>query len=133
MIKRILKDDRIRQPGKRFSFIPHRFLLNGFFKSLNPSELLLYFFLTLASDKNGISYYGQKSICAQIHLGKKDYTEALSGLIEKDLVSFDGIFFQVLELPEAPVLISSVDRNLIDNLCMRIGNGGRNAKKTNCF
>lgn len=133
MKKRILKDDRIRQPGKRFSFIPHRFLLNGFFKSLNPNELLLYFFLTLASDKNGISYYGQKSICDHIHLDKKEYSEALSGLIEKDLVCFDGTFFQVLDLPEMPILLSSVNRNSIDNLCIRIGNGGRNAKKTNCF
>ena len=61
IMKRILRTDCIRQPRGRFSFIPHRFLLDGFLKALSRDELLLYFFLVLTADKNGVSYYGQAS------------------------------------------------------------------------
>ena len=55
--KKILHPDRIRRIAGGFSFIPHRFLADGFFVSLTPHELLLYFLLVLAGDRNGISFY----------------------------------------------------------------------------
>jgi len=58
--KRILKSDRIRKTNGRFSFIPHRFLLDGFFASLSHHELILYVFLVLASDKNGVSFMARR-------------------------------------------------------------------------
>jgi hypothetical protein len=85
--KRILNPDRIRRIGKGFSFIPHRFLTEGFLSSLTQAELLLYLFLVLASDRYGLSFYGYDAI------------EARNRLIEKDLIAFDGTVFQVLELP----------------------------------
>ena len=39
--KKILNPDRIRQIRGGFSFIPHRFLTDGFLRSLSPQELLL--------------------------------------------------------------------------------------------
>lgn len=122
--KRILRSDRIRYPGGRFSFIPHCFLAGGFFKSLTRDELLLYFFLTLASDKNGVSYYGQKSMCAHLDLQNNDYKKAVNGLIERDLIAYDGVFFQVLQLPEKPVVLHHVDQTVLDALCKNIGKGG---------
>ena len=124
MKKRMLRSDRVRHPGGRFSFVPHRFLLDGFFQSLTLNELALYFFLTLASDKNGISYYGQKSICTHLHLQKNDYTKVRKTLIQRDLIAFDGVFFQVLELPEKPIILHSINQNMLDNLCRSIGKGG---------
>jgi hypothetical protein len=122
--KRILRSDRVRYPDGRFSFIPHRFLVGGFFNSLTQDELLLYFFLTLASDKNGVSYYGQKSICTHLDLQKNDYVKALNGLIQRDLIAFDGVFFQVMQLPEKPVALHHVDPVMLDDLCKNIGKGG---------
>lgn len=121
MKKRILRSDRIRRPGGRFSFIPHRFLLEGFIKTLTTDELLLYVFLTLASDKNGLSYYGQKSICSHLHMEDHAYCEARKGLIRKDLIAFDGTFFQVLELPEKPIIPHIANQERIHNLCKKIG------------
>lgn len=124
MEKRILRSDRIRHPNGRFSFIPHRFLVGGFLKSLSLNELSLYLFLTLASDKNGVSYYGQKSICSHLHLQKDDYLKARNGLVQRDLIAFDGVFFQVLELPEKPIKLHHVNQNLLNDFCQNIGNGG---------
>ena len=62
--KRVLEPTRVRRVNGSFSFIPHRFLSDGFWASLNHHELVLYLFLVLASDKKGLSYYSSKRICS---------------------------------------------------------------------
>jgi len=101
--KKILNPDRIRQIRGGFSFIPHRFLTDGFLKNLSQCELLLYIFLVLAADRRGLSFYSDDRICSLLQLGVEQYIEARHGLIKKDLIAFDGTFFQVLELPALPL------------------------------
>ena len=60
--KQLLRTDRVRKINGSFGFIPHRFLTEGFLGSLTPHELLLYFFLILVSDKNGLSFYKETTI-----------------------------------------------------------------------
>ena len=99
--KKVLIQERIRYTGKSFCFIPHRFLTDGFLQLLTRHELALYMFLVLASDKNGLSYYGDKSICSLLSLKEQDYLFARSCLIHKDLIVYDGTLFQVLSLPSS--------------------------------
>jgi hypothetical protein len=101
--KRILKEDRLRRIDGRFSYIPHRFLNDGFLASLDQKELLLYLFLVLVSDRHGLSFYSYDSICRLLGLYLDQYLEARDGLISKDLIAFDGTIFQVLELPSKPI------------------------------
>jgi hypothetical protein len=100
--KKILNPDRIRRINGGFSFIPHRFLTGGFLKTLSQHELLLYVFLILAADRYGLSFYSYDRICSLLHMRVEQYIEARDGLIEKDLIVFDGTLFQVLELPALP-------------------------------
>lgn len=100
--KKVLDPDRIRHIEGGFSFIPHRFLTDGFLASLNQKELLLYLFLSLASDRNGLSFYSYDAICCLLQLSVEEYVEARDGLIRKDLIVFDGTLFQVLNLPQQP-------------------------------
>ncbi len=104
--KKILNPARVRRIAGGFSFIPHRFLKDGFFASLNQRELLLYLFLVVASDRNGLSYYAYDSICTLLEMSLDEYIGSRNGLIEKDLVAFDGTLYQVLELPREPVITS---------------------------
>ena len=101
--KKVLNPERVRCIDGGFSFIPHRFLLEGFLASLNQKELLLYLFLILASDRNGLSYYSYDRICMLMQFNLDEYIAARDGLIEKDLIAFDGSLFQVLSLPANPV------------------------------
>ena len=101
--KKILNPERIRHIDGGFSFIPHRFLFDGFLASLSQKELLLYLFLTLASDRNGLSFYSYDAICTLLQLNLDQYVEARNSLIDKDLIAFDGTLFQVLDLPPIPV------------------------------
>lgn len=100
--KKVLVPERLRDPGKSFCFIPHRFLTDGFFQSLSRHELALYLFLVLASDKRGLSFYSDKSICSILGFKEPDYLFARTCLIHKDMIVYDGTLFQVLSLPQFP-------------------------------
>lgn len=97
--KHILNDQRIRRIDGGFSFIPHRFLTDGFLSALDPYQLLLYFFLVLAGDRYGLSFYSYDSICSLLQMSMDQYLQARNALIKKDLIDFDGTIFQVLDLP----------------------------------
>ena len=104
MIKKIILDPgRVRRIQGGFSFIPHRFLTDGFLVSLDQTEILLYFFLVLASDRNGLSFYSYDAICTFLKITADEYIEARDSLMNKDLIAFDGSLFQVLDLPKEPV------------------------------
>jgi len=101
--KKLLQPNRVRHIDGGFSFIPHRFLADGFLASLTQKEILLYLFLVLASDRYGLSFYAYDAICSLLQITLDEYIEARDSLIRKDLVAFDGTLFQVLDLPESPV------------------------------
>jgi len=100
--KKVLRPDRVRKIKGGFSFIPHRFLTDGFLSALSQKELLLYFFLVLVSDRNGLSFYSYDVICSLLEICVDDYIMARDGLIKRDLIAFDGTLFQVLDLPRSP-------------------------------
>jgi hypothetical protein len=108
--KKVLDSSRIRHIDGGFSFIPHRFLTEGFLASLGQQELLLYLFLTLAADRYGLSFYSYDRICSLLQLSVEQYIAARDALINKDLIAFNGTLFQVLDLPQKPLPESAVLR-----------------------
>ena len=104
--KKILDPRRIRRIDGGFSFIPHRFIGEGFLATLTQKELLLYLFLIIISDRHGLSFYSYDAICSFLQLTLDQYLGAREGLIKKDLIAFDGTIFQVLDLPPKPLKVS---------------------------
>jgi hypothetical protein len=99
-----LRPDRIRRIEGGFAFLPNRFLHEGFFASLSHAERSLYFFLVLAGDRNGVSFYAYDRICDALELTPDEYVPVRNSLIDKDLIAFDGRRFQVLSLPPTPIV-----------------------------
>jgi hypothetical protein len=98
-----IRADRVRRIGAQsFAFIPHRLLRGGFLASMTHRERSLYLFLVLVADRNSISFYGYDRICSTLEMTLDDYIAARNGLIDKDLLAFDGTRFQVLSLPSEP-------------------------------
>ena len=95
---------RVRRINGSFAFIEHRFLRDGFWSSLDHQELLLYLFLVMVGDRRGVSFYCYDRICNLLGVSVDDYIVARNTLIKKDLIAFDGKFFQVLSLPEKVVV-----------------------------
>jgi hypothetical protein len=102
-LRKPILSQRIRQiGGQGFAFIPHRFLKDEFLTSLDRNELALYVFLLLAANRYGVSFYGYDAICSVLRMPVETYINARNGLIDKDLIAFDGSRFQVLSLPKSP-------------------------------
>jgi len=101
--KKSLYPQRIRKINGSFAFIEHRFLRKGFWETLSHHELLLYLFLILVSDRNGLSYYNHDNICTLLKISVDEYILSRNALIEKDLIAFDGHLYQVLSLPDTPM------------------------------
>lgn len=102
-MRKPLISERVRSIKGSFTFIEHRFLRHGFWASLSHHELLLYFFLIMVGDRQGLSFYSYDKICSLLTLDLDSYILARDLLIQKDLLAFDGTFFQVLALPAEPV------------------------------
>lgn len=102
--KKILVPDRVRRIDGGFSFIPHRFVTDGFLAALGSKELLLYLFLVIVADRHGLSFYSYDRICTLLGMTLEAYIKARDTLIANDLIAFDGTVYQVLELPVKPVL-----------------------------
>lgn len=109
--KKIIVPDRVRSVTGSFAFLPHRFLADGFLACMTGNELLLYFFLVMASDSKGLSYYSTRKICTLLKLSLEEFIDARDRLIARDLIAVEDMFFQVLELPGQPT------RNLPEKCC----------------
>jgi hypothetical protein len=101
--KRILDQDRLRKIEGSFSWIDHRFITAGFLKDLSTIEILLYLFLVAVSDRHGISFYHDDSLCAILKIPLTCLGEARQSLILKSLIAYEPPLYQVLSLPPHPV------------------------------
>ncbi|RLC01298.1 MAG: hypothetical protein DRI98_11530 [Bacteroidetes bacterium] len=121
--KKIINPERIRGIDGGFSFIPHRFLLEGFLSSLNQEELLLYLFLIITSDRNGLSFYSYDIICTLLQFNLDEYIASRDSLMEKDLIAFNGTLFQVLSLPRKQPDRIKNDRSPVEQLVQQTMKG----------
>ena len=116
MISRLpINPDRIRRITGSFSWIDHRLLSNGFLSAMAGEEILLYFFLTLVSDKNGVSFYGYDKICKFLKMDVDRFVWARDQMIDKSLIACENGRFQVLQLPKkvkSPIIVQqTIPRN----------------------
>lgn len=95
----ILNRSRIRKINGGFGFIPHAFNQKGYLATLEGNALLLYFFLILVADQNGVSYYSDLKVCRLLDLSTGDLFAARDQLVAMDLLAFASPVYQVLELP----------------------------------
>jgi len=95
----LIVPERKRTLAPPFAWLDRGFLFHGFLAGLLPHENLLYFFLVLAADRDGLSFYSYDKICQLLQFTADDYIAARNALIDHGLIAFDGRQFQVLALP----------------------------------
>jgi hypothetical protein len=96
-----LRPERIRTLEKPFGWIAFRVLSCGILERLSPAAMLLYFFLSLVADENGMSFYGERRLTSILKMSKAVIASARAELCLLDLLAFDGRLYQVLSLPDA--------------------------------
>jgi len=96
-----------------FAWIDRRFFFSGFLTRLSAAENLLYFFLILVSDKDGLSYYSYEKICESLKITVDEFIRARDGLVRKNLIAHRAGLFQMLILP-IPRAKSALSKNIVD-------------------
>lgn len=101
-----LRPDRVRKIDGSFAFLPHRFLRDGFWASLDHHELLLYVLLALVADRQGMSFYFDDRLAAILRISLDELLAARAGLLRKNLLAYEpaGPRYQLLALPSRPMI-----------------------------
>lgn len=101
--KRLVDPERRRSiPAGGFSWLDRRLVREGFLERMDREERLLYLFLVLVADRDGLSYYGDRTIGRHTGLAEREIDDARAGLVRLRLLAFRHPLYQVLALPDAP-------------------------------
>lgn len=114
----------IRAIKGSFAWIDHRLMKTGFFQVMTHPEMVLYLFLVLAADRNGVSFYRKEKICDTLELDFKQFEIARDRLVELQLIAYQPYsivspngYYQVLPIPAvAPNFSQQITGQLVTQL-----------------
>ncbi len=116
----------VRKIKGSFAWIDHRLLRNGYLQLMTHPDLVLYLFLVLAADRNGVSFYRKEKICDAISLDFRQFEIAKDRLISLKLIAFEAYsilspngYYQVLPIETQPP--NRADE-LMQNLTLQLTN-----------
>ena len=95
---RILCAERIRRVPKRFSWVDHRLLKEGYVERCGVVDLTLYLILVIVGDRNGVSFYSDRSLCALLKILPGELSSARNQLQKLGLIAWEAPFYQILSL-----------------------------------
>jgi hypothetical protein len=106
-MKRVICPERVRRIEGSLGWVDHRFITGGFLRDLTSIEILLYFFLAVVGDRDGVSFYRDDRIVSLLKIDLVSLGKARQGLIERSLIAYESPLYQVLSLPPEPVNLPS--------------------------
>lgn len=86
--------------AKSYSIVDHQLLHLGLFQYLSIEALALYLFLVVVSDREGKSYYAERTVADILRLPAERYRAALGELTTSRLVDYRRPYFWVRNLTE---------------------------------
>jgi hypothetical protein len=81
--------------AKSYSIIDHEILHGGYLHRLSHESMVLYLFLVIVSDRDGRSFYGDRTIMEILRLSAKELNGARLQLIEEGLVAYGRPYWWV--------------------------------------
>jgi len=114
----------IRNIKGSFGWVDHRLMRNGFIKTMTHQDTVLYLFLVLVADKNGVSFYRKEKICEAVSLDFSQFEIAKDRLINMKLIAFESYsvlspngYYQVLPINgKAPDYSKQITEKLANEL-----------------
>ena len=84
--------------AKSYSIVDHDLLHGGFLHELSHEALALYLFLVVAADREGKSYYAERTIMSILRLSGQSFVTALGDLAQNGLIRYSRPYFWVTSL-----------------------------------
>jgi hypothetical protein len=85
----------IMRTAKSYSIVDHQLLHGGYFYRLSHSSLALYLFLVVVGDKDGKSFYGEKSLSSILRLNAEELAMSIDELMDAKLIYYNRPYFWV--------------------------------------
>jgi len=112
----IPQPQNVRKIQGSFAWIDHRLMRDGYLPIMTHEDIGLYLFLTLAADRNGVSFYRKEKICDTLSLSFQQFEIARDRLVDFNLIAYQSYsvmspngFYQVLPIrTPAPNLAQKV-------------------------
>lgn len=79
----------IRKIKNSFAWIDHRLMRGGYLNIMTHEDVMLYLFLILAADQNGVSFYRKEKICDILSLKFNQFEIAKDRLMNMKLIAFE--------------------------------------------
>lgn len=102
MKKKVLEPTRLRRVPTRFSWVDHRLVRQRRLSGCAPPAWALYLLLITVSDAEGLSYYGEGSLCAHLGLSTAELIRARRQLCAAGVIAWEAPIYQVLDLQGDP-------------------------------
>jgi hypothetical protein len=114
----------IRTIKGSFAWIDHRLIRNGFLDVMTHEDVVLYLFLVLVADKNGVSFYRKEKICEAVSLDYNQFEITKDRLINMKLIAFEGYsalspngYYQILPIEtKAPNYAKQITQKLTEKM-----------------
>jgi hypothetical protein len=90
--------DRLRKLPRHFAWIDHR--LRDHLARLSLEEIALLFFLHIAADRLGCSFWADSTIAKKLGLREGDVIQGRFHLVERGLIAYRYPLFQLLPLED---------------------------------
>ncbi len=100
--KHVLRPERLRQVPPQFSWIDQRLVREGYIARCDVHALALYLFVVTVGDAQGLSYYGDASLCRSLSISAVRLHQARADLIRAGLIAYEAPLYQVLSLMPSP-------------------------------
>jgi len=115
---------KIRKIESSFAWIDHRLVRNGYLQVMTRDDMVLYLFLILVADRNGVSFYRKEKICDAVSLDFSQFEIAKDRLVNMKLIAFEGYsvlspngYYQVLPIEaKAPDYSKQITEKLTEKL-----------------
>jgi hypothetical protein len=98
-VKKLLRPERLRQVPEQFSWVDHALVQRHFIDRCEARAAALYLFLVTVADAQGLSYYGEPTLTARLHLSSEELVAARAQLIKVELIAYQAPLYQVLAIP----------------------------------
>jgi len=92
-----LDPSRLRKLPSHFGWVDHR--VREHLPTLTLEEIALYFFLHLAADRYGLSFYADSTLSRLLGICEGQVAQARVGLGAKGLITYRYPLYQLLEVP----------------------------------
>ena len=118
------QSQKIRKIESSFAWIDHRLVRNGYLQLMTHDDMVLYLFLVLVADRNGVSFYRKEKICDAVSLDFSQFEIAKDRLINMKLIAFKSYsvlspngYYQVLPIEsKAPDYSKQITQKLTNKL-----------------